>query len=351
MQEMAQVRGVTDLGIFRVLGQPNLNIRVDREKAARYGMNVSDVNAVVQAALGGTVATTLLEADRQFNVTVRLAPQYRDSLQSVGAIKVANMTGAGNAYIPLSELASISLDTGASYIFRERNQRFVPLKFSVRGRDLAGTVAEAQERITKNVRLPSGYQIQWAGEFEGLQKAKQRLALVVPISFVLIMVLLYGLFNSLRDSLMALIGIPFAVSGGILGLYVSDLDFSISAAIGFVSLFGVSVMSGILIINRYNQIAGRGLSTIDAMLRAVEDQMRAILMMALSACIGLLPAAISTGIGSRVQRPLATVVVGGMLIGPIMFLIVVPALQTFFLRAGDEREARPLEAETPLPQD
>jgi heavy metal efflux system protein len=351
MQEMAQVRGVTDLGIFRVLGQPNLNIRVDREKAARYGMNVSDVNAVVQAALGGTVATTLLEADRQFNVTVRLAPQYRDSLQSVGAIKVANMTGAGNAYIPLSELASISLDTGASYIFRERNQRFVPLKFSVRGRDLAGTVAEAQERITKNVRLPSGYQIQWAGEFEGLQKAKQRLALVVPISFVLIMVLLYGLFNSLRDSLMALIGIPFAVSGGILGLYVSDLDFSISAAIGFVSLFGVSVMSGILIINRYNQIAGRGLSTIEAMLRAVEDQMRAILMMALSACIGLLPAAISTGIGSQVQRPLATVVVGGMLIGPIMFLIVVPALQTFFLRAGDEREARPLEAETPLPQD
>ena len=351
MREMAQVRGVTDLGIFRVLGQPNLNIRVDREKAARYGMNVSDVNAVVQAALGGTVATTLLEADRQFNVTVRLAPQYRDSLQSVGAIKVANMTGTGNAYIPLSELASISLDTGASYIFRERNQRFVPLKFSVRGRDLAGTVAEAQERITKNVRLPSGYQIQWAGEFEGLQKAKQRLALVVPISFVLIMVLLYGLFNSLRDSLMALIGIPFAVSGGILGLYVSDLDFSISAAIGFVSLFGVSVMSGILIINRYNQIAGRGSSTIEAMLRAVEDQMRAILMMALSACIGLLPAAISTGIGSQVQRPLATVVVGGMLIGPIMFLIVVPALQTFFLRAGEAREARPLEAETPLPQD
>ncbi|HEY7248779.1 MAG TPA: CusA/CzcA family heavy metal efflux RND transporter [Xanthobacteraceae bacterium] len=337
MGEMAQVRGVTDLGIFRVLGQPNLNIRVDREKAARYGMNVSDVNAVVQAALGGTVATTLLEADRQFNVTVRLAPEYRDSLEAVRRIKVATMTNAGNAYIPLSELASISLDTGASYIFRERNQRFVPIKFSVRGRDLAGTVEEAQERITRNVRLPSGYQIQWAGEFEGLQKAKQRLAIVVPISFVLILVLLYGLFNSFRDSLMALIGIPFAVSGGILGLYVSNLDFSISAAIGFVSLFGVSVMSGILILNRYNQIAGRGLSTIEAMLQAVEQQMRAILMMALSACIGLLPAAISTGIGSQVQRPLATVVVGGMLIGPIMFLIVVPALQTFFLRS----ETRP----------
>jgi len=340
MREMAQVRGVTDLGIFRVLGQPNLNIHVEREKAARYGMSVSDVNAVVQAALGGTVATTLLEADRQFNVTVRLAPQYRDSLEAAGNIKVAATTATGNAYIPLGDLASISLDTGASYIFRERNQRFVPIKFSVRGRDLAGTVAEAQERIAQNVLLPSGYQIQWAGEFEGLQKAKQRLALVVPISFVLIMVLLYALFNSLRDSLMALIGIPFAVSGGILGLYVSGLDFSISAAIGFVSLFGVSVMSGILIINRYNYIAGReGLSTIEAMQRAVEQQMRAILMMALSACIGLLPAAISTGIGSQVQRPLATVVVGGMLIGPIMFLIVVPALQTLFLRIGGEPES------------
>jgi heavy metal efflux system protein len=296
-------------------------------------LNVSDVNSVVQAALGGTVATTLLEADRQFNVTVRLAPEYRDNLQSVQTIKVANTTANGNAYIPLRDLAAITLDTGASYIFRERNQRFIPIKFSVRGRDLAGTVAEAQERITKNVRLPTGYQIKWAGEFEGLQQAQKRLAIAVPISFVLIMVLLYGFFNSLRDSLMALIGIPFAVSGGILGLYVAELDFSISAAIGFVSLFGVSVMSGILIINRYNQIAGTGMSTIDAMSSAVEQQMRPILMMALSACIGLLPAAISTGIGSQVQRPLATVVVSGMLIGPIMFLVIVPALQSMFLSA------------------
>jgi heavy metal efflux system protein len=334
LREMSQVAGVKDLGIFRVLGQPNLNIRIDREKAARYGLNVSDVNTVVQAALGGTVATTVLEADRQFNVTVRLAPEYRDNLASVRNIKVGYQTPNGNAYIPLSELASISLDTGASYIFRERNQRFVPIKFSVRGRDLASTVEEGQQRVTKNVKLPTGYQIQWAGEFEGLQQAKKRLEIVIPISFLLIMVLLYSLFNSLRDSLMALIGIPFAVSGGILGLYVAGLDFSISAAIGFVSLFGVSVMSGILIINRYNQIAAGGLDTIEAMTRAVEQQMRPILMMALSACIGLLPAAISTGIGSQVQRPLATVVVGGMLIGPIMFLVIVPALQTLFLGAS-----------------
>jgi cobalt-zinc-cadmium resistance protein CzcA len=349
LAEMAQVRGVKDLGIFRVLGQPNLNIKVDRERAARYGLNVSDVNTVVQAALGGTVATTLLEADRQFNVTVRLAPEYRDSLAAVNNVKVGFQTTNGSAYIPLSELASITLDTGATYIFRERNQRFIPIKFSVRGRDLAGTVAEAQERIAKNVKLPTGYQIEWAGEFEGLQQAKKRLTIIIPISFILIMVLLYTLFNSFRDSVMALVGIPFAVCGGILGLYIAGLDFSISAAIGFVSLFGVSVMSGILIINGYNRVAADMDDPLEAMSQAVEQQMRPILMMALSACIGLLPAAISTGIGSQVQRPLATVVVGGMLIGPIMFLVVVPALQSFFLRPRGRAEPERAEAEPVVP--
>ena len=256
MREMAQVQGITDLGAFWVLGQPNLNIRVDRKKAARYGLSVNDVNNVVQAALGGTVATTLLEADRQFGVAVRLAPEYRNNIDEVRNLKVGVQTSAGNAYIPLGDLASITLDTGASYIFRERNQRFVPIKFSVRGRDLAGAVEEAQQRISRNVKLPTGYRIEWAGEFEWLQQAKKRLAIILPITFVLIILLLYGLFNSLRDSLLALFGLPFAVCGGILGLYVSGLDFSISAAIGFISLFGVSVMSGILIINGYHRVAG-----------------------------------------------------------------------------------------------
>ncbi len=344
MREMDQVKGVADLGIFRVLGQPNLNIKVDRAQAARYGLNVSDVNNVVQAALGGTVATTLLEADRQFNVTVRLAPEYRNSIDAVRKLKVGIGAGGSNAYIPLTELAPITLDTGASYIFRERNQRYVPIKFSVRGRDLAGAVAEAEERITRNVKLPTGYHIDWAGEFEWLQQAKKRLVVIVPITLVLIMVLLYGLFNSLRDSLMALLGIPFAVSGGILGLFVSGLDFSVSAAIGFISLFGVSVMSGILIINGYYRVAERGMTAVEAMFRAVEQQMRPILMMTLSACLGLLPAAVSTGIGSQVQRPLATVVVGGMLVGPIMLLVIVPALQAMFL-GGDEGSAPTAEAE------
>ena len=305
--EMQQVKGVTDLGIFHVLGQPNLNIVVDRERAARYGLNAGDITAVVQTALGGTVATTLLEADRQFNVTVRAARKYRNDIDSVGNIKIGYAAGNGlTAYIPLKELATITLDTGASYIFHEHNQRYIPIKFSVRERDLGSTVAEAQKRITQKVKLPSGYRIDWAGEFEGLQQAKNRLAVIVPISLILILMLLYGLFNSLRDSLMALAGIPFAIGGGVLALYVTGLDFSISAAIGFISLFGVSVMSCILIINGYNRVAATGMPKMEAMFKAVEQQMRPILMMALSACIGLFPSAISTGIGSQVQRPLAT---------------------------------------------
>ena len=343
MHEMAQVPGITDLGAFWVLGQPNLNIRVDRAKAARYGLSVNDVNNVVQAALGGDQATSLLEADRQFGVVVRLAPEFRKNIDDVRNLKIGVQSSDGNAYIPLSELASITLDTGASYIFRERNQRFVPIKFSVRGRDLAGAVEEAQQRIADNVKLPTGYRLEWSGEFEWLQAAKLRLAVILPITLVLIMILLYTLFNSVRDTLLALLGLPFAIGGGILALFVTGLDFSVSAAIGFISLLGVSVMSGILIINGYYRVAAEGMTPVEAMFQAVQQQMRPILMMTLSACIGLLPAAISTGIGSQVQRPLATVIVGGMLIGPILLLVVVPALQTIVL--GWER--RTLSAAAP----
>ena len=333
--EMEQVKGVEDLGIFRVLGQPNLNVKVNRAKAARYGLNAGDVNTVVQTALGGATATTVLEGDRQFNLTVRLAPEYRSSIDAVRNIKVGYQTGNGaNAYIPLSELADISLDTGASYIYHERNQRYIPIKFSVRGRDLGSAVTEAQNRIAQNVKLPSGYRLLWSGEFEELQLAIKRLEVIVPISLVVIVAMLYGLFNSVLDSLLVLAGIPFAVAGGVLSLYVTGLDFSISAAIGFVSLFGVSVMNNILIITYYNEVrrTRTHLDREEAMFHAAEQRMRPMLMTALSACIGLLPAALSTGLGSQVQRPLATVVVGGMLIGPVMLLVVVPALRMFFVK-------------------
>ena len=346
MRQMQQVKGITDLGIFHVLGQPNLNIRVNRQKAARYGLNTGDVNTVVQAALGGAQATTLLEGDRQFNVVVRLPPEYRSSLEAARNIKVGYQTPAGaNAYIPLTELADITLDTGASYIYHESGERYIPVKFSVRDRDLAGAVAESQQRITENVKLPAGYRIVWAGEFESLQNAQARLAVIVPISLLMIVVLLYGLFNSLRDSLMVLMGIPFAAGGGVLALYFSGLNFSISAAVGFISLFGVSVMNGILIMTYYNETKATGMGAIEAMAHAAEQRMRPMLMTALSACIGFLPAAVSTGIGSQVQRPLAAVVVGGMFIGPIILLVVVPAIQTMVL----DREDRASPAGQPEP--
>jgi cobalt-zinc-cadmium resistance protein CzcA len=336
--QLSQVRGVADLGIFPVLGQPNLNITVDRARAARYGLNSGDINSIVQAAMGGAVASSVLEGDRSFDLVVRYTPQSRDSIEKIRNIKVGYATSNGtDAYIPLSELANITLDTGASWIYHEDVQRFIPVKFSIRGRDLGSTVAEAQDRIAKNLKLPTGYRMVWAGEFGQLQEAKQRLEVIVPLTLLLIIGLLYTLFNSFRDCLLVLSGIPFAIAGGLLALYISGLNFSISAAIGFVSLFGVSVMNGILLLTYFHQARHRGEGTGDAMYYAASTRMRPLLMTSLSAAIGLFPAAISTGIGSQVQRPLATVIVGGMLVGPIMLLIVVPAVLMLVLDRGGNK--------------
>jgi cobalt-zinc-cadmium resistance protein CzcA len=342
--EMNQVKGITDLGIFPVMGQPNLNIKVDREKVARYGLNTGDVNTVIQTAMGGAVATQVLEGDREWNLVVRYGPEYRDNIQKIRNVKVGYTTPNGtNAYIPLSELATISLDTGASWIYHETVVRFIPIKFSVRERDLGGAVAEAQERIAKNVKLPTGYRIIWAGEFEDLQLAKERLEVVVPVSILLIIFLLYALFGSLRDTLLSLAGIPAALVGGIWALWVTGEPFSISAAIGFVSLFGVSVMDGILMLTFFNEGKLRGLAPLEAMYQAATHRMRPLLMTSLSACIGLLPAALSHGIGSQVQRPLAIVIVGGMLLGPIMLLLAVPPLRMVFMGKDkdDEHKSEP----------
>jgi cobalt-zinc-cadmium resistance protein CzcA len=298
--------------------------------------------------MGGAVASQVLEGDRSFNLTVRLSPQYRNSLEAIGNIKVGYQTPSGaNAYIPLRELASMSVDTGASYIYHERTRRDIPVKFSVRGRDLGGTVAEVQDRIAHNIKIPSGYRIEWAGEFEDLKLAQKRLAIVVPIALLLILVLLFALFNSLTDSLFALAGIPFAAAGGVIALYIAGLPFSISAAIGFISLLGVSVMHGILMFTYYASLRLEGMPAAEAIYHASERRMRPMLMTALSACIGLLPAALSHGIGSQVQRPLATVVVGGMLIGPIMLLVIVPALR--LLISGKRDRSTPLESSDQAP--
>jgi cobalt-zinc-cadmium resistance protein CzcA len=332
--QISGVRGVTDAGTFNLLGQPNLVVRIDRAKAARYGFSVGDINAVVQAAIGGQEVTRVYEGEMNFALTVRLAPEYRMNVDAIRSIPVALPNGdpkSPTAYISLGDLGEVKLETGAAYIYRENGQRYVPLKYSVRDRDLGSTVAEAQKRISTTVSIPHGYSMEWSGEYGELLEAQHRLALIVPISLLLIFMLLYGLFTSVRESLLALSGIPFAVCGGILGLYVSGLNFSVSAAVGFISLFGVSAMDGILLVSYIRRAIEEGTGSEEAIMAAASTRMRQVFMTGFSACIGLVPAAISTGIGSQVQRPLACVIVGGMLLSPICSLLVIPTLSRIFM--------------------
>jgi cobalt-zinc-cadmium resistance protein CzcA len=340
--EIAEVPGVRDPGVFNLLGQPNLVVRIDRAKAARFGFSVADINAVVQAAIGGQEVTRVYEGEYNFAMTVRLAPEFRGNVDAIRSIPVAlpnNDPKSPPAYIALGDLGEVKLESGASYIYRENSQRFVPLKYSVRERDLGSTVAEAQKRVADKVPLPQGYKLDWAGEFGALVEAQKRLAVIVPLSLLLIFMLLYSLFNSVRDSLLALSGIPFAICGGILGLTFAGLNFSISAAIGFISLFGVSAMDGILLISYIRRNLEHGDTVEAAILSAGETRMRQIFMTGLSACIGLVPAAISNGIGSQVQQPLACVIVGGMLLSPICSLLVIPTFARLFMPGPRKAES------------
>ena len=279
--------------------------------------------------------TRVYEGEMNFALAVRLAPRYRDNVDAIRSVPVAlpNPDKQGQSvYIALGDVADVKLESGAAYIYRENSQRFIPLKYSVRGRDLGSTVAEAQQRVAENVKLPPGYRLEWAGEFGALEEAKKRLAVIVPLSLILIMMLLYSLFNSVRDSLLALSGIPFAVCGGILGLYVAGLHTSVSAAVGFISLFGVAAMDGILLVSYIRRNLDQGMDTEHSIIDASQTRMRQIFMTGLSACIGLVPAAFSTGIGSQVQQPLACVIVGGMLLSPICSLLVIPAFARLIMK-------------------
>jgi len=334
MKVMGQVEGVDDLGIFYILGQPNLNITIDRVKAARYGLNTGDVNSVIQAAMGGTVVTTVWEGDREYGLSVRYLPSQRLDIQNIGNLKIGYPTAqGGTAFIPLKDLATIGLDTGATYIYHESNERYIPIKFSVRGRDLGSTVSEIQKKLAKEMVLPTGYRFVFAGEFEELESAKARMKILIPAAFALILILLYSLFSSLAYSLLALAAVPFTVACGVLALYISAQTISISAIIGFISLLGVSVMDGILILSYFKDLRLSGKDARESIQEAYIHRMRPLLMTAFSAFIGLFPAALSHGIGSQVQRPLATVVVGGMLVGPIFLLLVVPAMRLLVLRS------------------
>jgi heavy metal efflux system protein len=320
---MQQVKGVKDLGIFRLLGQPNLLIRVDRESSARYGLHVADVNAVVQAAVGGQVVTQVYEEERLFDLVVRFLPEFRQDVDAIGNILVSTPDGTR---IPLKQVASITTQTGAFIIYRENNERYIPIKFSVRNRDLQSTVEEAQVRLAKEVSLPERYRMEWAGQYDQLKEEQKRLLVVVPISLVIILFLLYNAFDSIKNALLVLSTVPFALVGGAISLVITHTNFSISAAVGVISTLGVAILGGVLLISRIEDFRRTGLTIREAVRKGADVQMRPILMATLGAAIGFLPAALATGIGSQAQKPLALVVVGGMLTAAVLILVVLPVL-------------------------
>jgi cobalt-zinc-cadmium resistance protein CzcA len=341
---MAKTVGITDLGVFRSLGQPTVRVDIDRDKAAVYGLTPGAINNVVQAAIGGEDAGALFppNSDRNYPIVVRLRPEQRGDLAAIGRITVPGSSPTGDPIaVPLSEVARIRLTSGASFVYREQQERYIPIKFSVRDRDLGGAVAEAQARVAREVKLPPGYHIEWAGELGNLNDAIARLEIVVPISLGLIMLLLYLNFGSARESLLAASVMPMAMVGGIFGLRLTGTPFSISAAIGFVALFGISVMDGIIVLNAFNRLIDDGIERSKALVQACQDCLRPVVMTCVAACVGLLPAAISNGIGSQVQKPLAIVVVSGILLAPVLILIVLPVLVDVFSR----RESRGVRTE------
>jgi heavy metal efflux system protein len=331
-QVLSTVRGITDLAVFTSLGQPTVQIDIDRARAGRYGLTPGDINSTVRAAIGGDAAGELYvpNSDQHFPIIVRLAPRYRESPEEIRNIPVGIQGEKGTMQIPLTEVATVDLVSGAAYIYREQQQRYLPIKFSVRDRDLGSAIAEAQQKIAQQVALPPGSRLEWVGEFGNLQDAIGRLKIVVPVTLGLIALLLWINFGSLADTLLAMSVIPMAVIGGIIGLCVTGVPFSVSAAIGFVALFGISVMNGILILSQFNLLARGGMERTQAILQTGALQIRPVLMTCIIASVGLLPAAVSTGIGSQVQKPLAIVVVSGMTLAPILILTVLPALMAFF---------------------
>jgi cobalt-zinc-cadmium resistance protein CzcA len=333
--ELATVQGITDLAVFTSLGQPTIQIDIDRAKAARYGLSPGDINATIKVAIGGDSAGDLYEpgSDRHFPIIVRLAPEYRKSAEAIQNLRIGAAGPSGTiTQIPLSEVASINLVSGAAYIYREQQERYLPIKFSVRERDLGGAIREAQEKVASQVQLPPGSRVEWVGEFGNLQDAIKRLSIVVPISLTLIAVLLWFNFGSMVDTLLAMSVIPMAIFGGVLGLLLTGIPFSVSAAIGFIALFGIAVMDGIIILSQFNQLIDEGFDKVRAAIRTGELQLRPVLMTCVVAGVGLLPAAMSAGIGSQVQKPLAVVVVTGMMLAPLVILVTLPVLISFFSR-------------------
>jgi len=336
---MGTVKGVEDLGVFHVLGQPNLNVTVDREAAARYQINVADVQDAIQTAVGGNALTQVLKGEARYDLVMRYLPQYRDTREAIEKIRLLSPSGER---VSLAQLCKISEADGGSEIYREGNQRYVAIKYSVRGRDLGGAVEEAIKKVNEQVKLPPGYHIDWAGEYESQKRADERLLIVLPITILVIFVILYTMFKSFKWALLILANVAMARFGGLLALLITGTNFSVSSGVGFLALFGVSVQTGVIMLEYINQLRARRFSIEDAAVEGAVLRLRPIMMTMLVATLGLLPAALSHAIGSDSQRPFAIVIVGGLIADLVMSIFLLPTLYVWVAR---ERDRLPLAEE------
>jgi cobalt-zinc-cadmium resistance protein CzcA len=323
VETMRHVKGVQDLGLFRVVGQPNLNLVVDRQQAARHQISVSDVQDAIQTAVGGAAFSQVLQGEQRYDLVMRYLPEYRETKAAIERIRLVAPTGER---VALSQLCTIAVADGANEIYREGNSRYVAIKYSVRGRDLGSTVEEGMNAVSRDVRLPAGYRIDWAGEYASQQRSQRRLMIVVPITVLIIVIILYTMFHSFKWAQLMLANIAMAPLGGLLALLLTGTHFSVSSGVGFLALFGVSVQTGVIMLEYINQLRARGHSVIDAAVEGAILRLRPILMTSLVATLGLLPAATSHGIGSDSQRPFAIVIVGGLMVGMLINIFLLPTL-------------------------
>jgi len=330
---MRNIRGIEDLGVFRVVGQPNLNFTVDRDQASRYGINVSDVQDAIQTAVGGNALTQVLIGEQRYDLVLRYLPSYRDTKEAVEKIRLLAPTGER---VSLAQLSKVNVLDGGSEIYREANSRYVAVKFSVRGRDLGGSVEEAIQKVNAAVKLPVGYSLDWAGEYESEKRAERRLLIVLPLTVLLIYIILYTMFKSVKWALLILTNVAMARIGGLLALLLTHTNFSVSSGVGFLALFGVSVQTGVIMLEYINQLRARGYDIEEAAAEGAVLRLRPIMMTMLVATLGLLPAALSHGIGSDSQRPFAIVIVGGLISDLLMSIFLLPTLYAWFARSGDQ---------------
>jgi cobalt-zinc-cadmium resistance protein CzcA len=330
------VKGIADLGVIRLLGQPNLNVTVDRQQAARYQINVADVQDAIQTAVGGNALTQVLQGEARYDLVVRYLPQYRDKQETIENIRLLAPTGER---VSLAQLCKIQQQDGASEIYREGNQRYIAIKYSVRGRDLGGAVEEAIDKVTKQVQLPRGYHIKWEGEYESQKRSEARLLIIVPLTVFLIFMIIYGAFGSAKWALLHMVNVGVARVGGLLALYLTGTHFSVSSGVGFMALFGASIQTGVIMVEYINQLRARGLSIENAAIEGATRRLRPIMMTMLVATLGLLPAALSHEIGSDSQRPFAIVIVGGLIVDLIMSTFLLPTFYVWWARPTDHLPA------------